>query len=422
MASEGGAFETGVAKLAICPNCGMSAPHDGPCPGSMDTIAVAQPTLQGRYQIVSPLGQGGMGTVYIARDLRLAQRPCVVKKLRDEFFREEDRLKALSMFEREAHVLSQLQHPNIVAVLDYFEEDGGYFLVMEYVEGKDLSSMLKLRGQPFSEEQVIEWAAQICDVLDYLHGHEPPVIYRDLKPSNIMLDVKGRIKLVDFGIARPFDPSGEGTHVVSAGYSPPEQYWGDAHVYSDTFSLGATMHFLLTESDPLPLNVSSPQSVKPGISDGLNAIVQKATQQNAMDRYQTAVELKDDLLRLQRPSKKQFPEVKPPNRMVELIAVVAILLVTTLAFFAYQQLMQSMLNGKKDEGEVDVFRQTRNLQPINAASIGVAPGKQKTELTEAQKKLLKLEQPESKRQVPALQIDDEASLTDPDGLRSPTWR
>lgn len=403
--------------MAICPNCGMSAPHDGACPGSMDTIAVAQPVLQGRYQIVSPLGQGGMGTVYIARDLRLAQRPCVVKKLRDEFFREEDRLKALSMFEREAQVLSQLQHPNIVDVQDYFEEDGGYFLVMEYVEGKDLSSMLRLRGQPFSEEQVIEWSSQICDVLDYLHGHEPAVIYRDLKPSNIMLDVKGRIKLVDFGIARPFDPSGEGTHVVSAGYSPPEQYWGDAHVYSDTYSLGATMHFLLTNSDPTPLNVSIPNTINPDISVGLSAIVQKATQQNAMDRYQTAVELKDDLLTLRTPTAKQFPQIKPPSRMVELIAVVAILVVTTVAFFAYQQLLQTMMNGKnKDEANVDVFRQTRNALPIEASSIGVASAKKQVELTAAQKSLLKLEQPESKRQVPALQIDDEANLTDPDGL------
>lgn len=408
--------------MAICPNCGMSAPHDGPCPGAMDTIAVAQPTLQGRYQIVNPLGQGGMGTVYIARDLRLASRPCVVKKLRDEFFREEDRLKALSMFEREAHVLSQLQHPNIVAVLDYFEEDGSYFLVMEYVEGKDLSSLLKLRGQPFSEEQVIEWASQICDVLDYLHGHDPAVIYRDLKPSNIMLDVKGRIKLVDFGIARPFDPSGEGTHVVSAGYSPPEQYWGDAHVYSDTYSLGATMHFLLTNSDPTPLNVSIPKNFKPEVSDGLSAIVQKATQQNAMDRYQTAVDLKDDLVRLQKPSIKQLPEVKPANRMVELIAVVAILVVTTVAFFAYQQLIQSMFTGKDKEADIDVFRQTRDSMPIQASQIGVASPKQKSELTLQQKSLLNLQQAESKKQVHPLQIDDEAHLTDPDGLQSGNWR
>lgn len=409
--------------MAICPNCGMSAPHDGPCPGSMDTIAVVQPTLQGRYQIVSPLGQGGMGTVYIARDLRLASRPCVVKKLRDEFFREEDRIKALSMFEREAHVLSQLQHPNIVAVLDYFEEDGGYFLVMEYVEGKDLSSLLKLRGQPFSEEQVVEWAQQICDVLDYLHGHEPPVIYRDLKPSNIMLDVKGRIKLVDFGIARPFDPSGEGTHVVSAGYSPPEQYWGDAHVYSDTYSLGATMHFLLTNSDPTPLNVSVPQSVRPEISHGLSAVVQKATQQNAMDRYQTAVELKNDLLQLNKPAtKKELPRVQPPARMVELIAVVAILVVTTVAFFAYQRLIQSMFASKeRKESEVDVFRQTRDSQPINATHIGVATTKEKVELSPAQESLLNLQQPESKKLVAPLQIDDEAHLTDPDGLQSGGW-
>lgn len=172
--------------------------------------------LQNRWEVVSHLGQGGMGTVYIARDLRLANRQCVVKKLRDDFFRQEDKDKALAFFQREAVVLSRLQHPNIVHVLDYFEEGGDYFLVMEYVEGENLQQMLQRRGDPFLEAQVVAWCTQIAEVLHYLHSHDPPVIYRDLKPSNIMIDTKDRVKLVDFGIARPYAEDGDNTHVVSA--------------------------------------------------------------------------------------------------------------------------------------------------------------------------------------------------------------
>ncbi|MBI2809504.1 MAG: serine/threonine protein kinase [Candidatus Melainabacteria bacterium] len=223
--------------------------------------------LQKRYEVVSHLGQGGMGTVYMARDMRLANRNCVVKKLRDDFFREEDKQKALEFFKREADVLSPLKHPNIVSILDSFEEDENYYLVMEYVEGENLHQMLNQRGEPFPEEQVLQWAVQIADVLHFLHSNEPKVIYRDLKPSNVMIDTKDRVKLVDFGIARPYAEDSDNTHVVSAGYSPPEQYWGAADPRSDIYALGATMHFLLTGQEPLALQVCSPKRINPKISE-----------------------------------------------------------------------------------------------------------------------------------------------------------
>jgi serine/threonine protein kinase len=267
--------------------------------------------LQGRWEIVKQLGQGGMGTVYLCQDLRLSKRLCVVKKLRVDFFREEDRQQALAFFDREAMVLSTLKHPNIVLIHDYFEEQANYFLVMEYVEGENLQHKLMEQGHAFPEREVRAWAAKVCEVLNYLHTHHPPVIYRDLKPSNIMVDTAGNIKLVDFGIARPYAEESDNTHVVSGGYSPPEQYWGGADPRSDLYGLGATMHFLLTGEEPLALQTSSPRSVNNKVSIQLDRIVQRATAQDVWLRFQGATEMLAEL----------SSDLKAPTRKAQLPAV-----------------------------------------------------------------------------------------------------
>lgn len=251
--------------------------------------------LQGRYEIIDQLGQGGMGTVYLARDHRLHGRTYVIKKLRDDFFRDEDREKAMAFFMREIEVLCDLKHPNIVDIKDHFPEGNDYFILMEYVEGKNLHEMLHERGEPFSEEQVLEWSVQICKVLNYLHTHDPPVIYRDLKPSNVMIDTLGRVKLVDFGIARQYRDDSDNTHVVSAGYSPPEQYWGAAEPRSDVYALGATMSFLLTGQEPLALQTSSPRKHIDSLSEHIDYIVQRATAQDPWLRFQNALEMLEEL-------------------------------------------------------------------------------------------------------------------------------
>jgi serine/threonine protein kinase len=251
--------------------------------------------LQGRYEIIDQLGQGGMGTVYLARDHRLHGRTYVIKKLRDDFFRDEDREKAMAFFMREIEVLCDLKHPNIVDIKDHFPEGNDYFILMEYVEGKNLHEMLHERGEPFAEEQVLEWSVQICKVLNYLHTHDPPVIYRDLKPSNVMIDTLGRVKLVDFGIARQYRDDSDNTHVVSAGYSPPEQYWGAAEPRSDVYALGATMSFLLTGQEPLALQTSSPRKHVEALSEHIDYIVQRATAQDPWLRFQNALEMLEEL-------------------------------------------------------------------------------------------------------------------------------
>jgi serine/threonine protein kinase len=280
-------------------------------PGTIDQKYGSPPdrpkvVLQDRWEIVEALGQGGMGTVYKARDLRLSDRLCVVKKLRVDLFHKEDREQALAFFDREASMLSNLKHPNIVRIYDRFREGENYYLVMEYVEGQNLEQMLAERGEPFPEAQVAEWAIKICEVLHYLHSRRPPVIYRDLKPSNIMIDAVDGIKLVDFGIARPYREDADNTHVVSVGYSPPEQYWGGADTRSDIYALGATMYFLLTGTEPLALQTSYPKRVNHKISDRMDRIVQKATSQYVELRYQFACAMREDLEAPAQPASRQL--------------------------------------------------------------------------------------------------------------------
>jgi serine/threonine protein kinase len=311
--------------------------------------------LQSRWEILSHLGQGGMGTVYLARDLRLANRECVVKKLRDDFFRQEDKEKALLFFQREAFVLSRLQHPNIVHILDYFEENGDYFLVMEYVEGENLQQLLQRQSGPFAETQVVPWAAQIAEVLHYLHSHDPPVIYRDLKPSNIMIDNLGRVKLVDFGIARPYAEDSDNTHVVSAGYSPPEQYWGAADPRSDIYALGATMHFLLTGHEPLALQTSSPRKFVPKITETVDHIVQRATAQDIWLRYQTAPEMREELEQAFNP--QAVKSLKMPNWVIIFIA----LLITGLSALAYKNILEVNQGREEERARVEKLKKALDL-------------------------------------------------------------
>jgi hypothetical protein len=257
--------------------------------------------LLDRYAIVHRVGGGGMGSVYQARDKRLADRLCAVKEMIEMFADQSQRAKAVEDFKREAEVLAQLDHPSIPTVFDYFIETGRYYLVMRWIGGGDLAEQMRVRGGIVDEATVCKWAVWICDVLHYIHTQKPPIIYRDLKPANLMLDDKTeRVMLVDFGIARIVRPTEKGvTAIGTMGYAPPELFAGKVESRSDIYSLGATMFHMLTGSDPQdnPLLIFDfsknprPCQINPNISPEMEAILMKMVAHKPEDRQASALEL-----------------------------------------------------------------------------------------------------------------------------------
>lgn len=209
--------------------------------------------LQSRYSITNHIGQGGMGTVYQAQDMRLNNRLVAVKELDPAQLPLADQQTAVHAFQREADILAALSHPGLTAVHDYFPENNKFYLVMEFVQGETLQQAWERVGQRFAEAQVVAWAHELCDVLNYLHSQQPSIIFRDLKPGNIMVQPDGRLKLIDFGIARHFDPAKtrDTTRFGTPGYAAPEQYGqGQTDARSDIYALGVVVHQLLTGYDP----------------------------------------------------------------------------------------------------------------------------------------------------------------------------
>jgi len=218
--------------------------------------------LRRRYKIIAPVGQGGMGAVYRAEDLRLEGRICAVKEVRpDPDAAPEALTQAQEQFHREASILARLDHPNLPKVSDVFVERGRQYLVMDFVAGRDLRQLMeekRRRGEFLEEQQVLRWADQLCDALEYLHSQDSPVLHRDIKPANIKLAPGGFIKLVDFGLVKLLAADDSSTVTVLQGrgtvaYTPLEQYGGDTghtDVRSDIYSLGATLYHLLTNQPP----------------------------------------------------------------------------------------------------------------------------------------------------------------------------
>ncbi|HEY6333387.1 MAG TPA: protein kinase [Blastocatellia bacterium] len=273
--------------------------------GSSSVQLAPDTLLLDRYMIVKRVGGGGMGSVYLARDKRLADRPCAVKEMIELFADESQRVKAVDDFKREAEVLAQLEHPSIPTIYDYFIEGGRYYLVMKWIGGGDLAEQMRLRGGIVAEDSVCSWAIQICDVLNYIHSQKPPIIYRDLKPANLMLDDRtDRVMLVDFGIARIVRPTEKGvTAIGTMGYAPPELFAGKVEPRSDIYSLGATMFHMLTRADPQdnPLLIFDfnknprPSQLNPNISPGMEALLMSAVAHRPEDRPASALDFKHAL-------------------------------------------------------------------------------------------------------------------------------
>ncbi len=260
--------------------------------------------LQGRYEILEVLGVGGMGAVYKARDRRFEgiERICAVKEIFSDLSPAALQ-ESVNSFNREAQILATLNHPAIPKVYDYFTEGQRSYLVMEFVEGKDLETILRETSGFLPVEIVVDWALQLCDVLQYLHSHKPnPIVFRDLKPSNIMLTPEGRIMLVDFGIARVFQSGVRGTMVGTEGYAPPEQYRGVMDPRSDIYSLGATLHHLLTKTDPRnepPFSFQERpiRAINPAVPPALEAVIMKALEYEMEKRFSSVEEMKAAIIK-----------------------------------------------------------------------------------------------------------------------------
>jgi eukaryotic-like serine/threonine-protein kinase len=262
--------------------------------------------LQNRYRIIGVLGVGGMGAVYQGRDLQFpeVERYVAVKEMHNMGGDDQLRKINISNFEREANLLATLSHPAIPAIYDYFSiKDHRSYLVMEYINGKDLEGILNSHGDSLPMEMIIEWAIALCDVLEYLHRHSPPIIFRDVKPANVMIDQFGRLRLIDFGIARTFQAGQKGTMIGTEGYSAPEQYKGEASPSSDIFGVGASLHHILTNHDPrleppFSFHDRPIRQANPDVPAELEAIVLRALAFDASQRFMTMSEMKTALERL----------------------------------------------------------------------------------------------------------------------------
>ena len=257
--------------------------------------------LQGRYRIVGLLGQGGMSTVYQVHDLSLNHR-CVIKENLDTS------PGAQQQFQQEAVILANLSHPHLPRVTDHFIVPGGQqYLVMDYVEGEDLEQKLSAVGHPLPESQVLTWAAQVMDALEYLHGQQPPVIHRDVKPANVKITPTGQAMLVDFGIAKrhvPGQPTLTGARAYTPGYAPFEQYMssGQTDARSDVYALGATLYCLLTGTPPPDapdrmggVSLLPPRQRTPALSDRTDRAIRRTLEMDPARRPQTVAEMRAEL-------------------------------------------------------------------------------------------------------------------------------
>lgn len=345
----------------FCPHCGRAVrPNARYCPGCGSLLvfgtAALPPgaTLQGgRYVVSRLLGRGGNGAVYLVEDSRL-RRTCVAKELQGHFSTAAERHRAEQDFERETLILARLstEHPGLPQVYDFFGEGDRHYLVMQYVAGLDLDKRLRTGG-PLAEGEAIAHGAAVADVLAFLHAQQPtPVIHRDIKPANLIVDIQGRVKLVDFGLAKALPsttsalrgaPGGHTSAAGTAGYTPLEQWMLQAEARSDVYALGATLHHLLTGRDPTAafkshsdLNLElirrlavfpSLRDLRPELSPSLDTLITAMLSDDAGARP-TALEVQAMLAGMLKPGRSRVasrPARKPTAPRAESVLTVPLL-------------------------------------------------------------------------------------------------
>jgi serine/threonine protein kinase len=275
-----------------------------------------QAVIHNRFAIIQKIGEGGMAAVYQAADIRLPGQIWAVKEMSESWIPDqEDRVQAIQAFEQEAILLAKLNHPNLPRVIDSFSEDGRQYLVMEFVQGQTLEKLLDERAAPFTEREVLSWGLQLCDVLSYLHNQPQPIIFRDLKPSNIMIDQSGQIKLIDFGIVRFFKPgkTKDTMAIGTQGYCATEAISGQTDPRSDMYSLCVVLHEMLTLHDPTTTMFNLPPlcRLNPSVSAEWEKIIHRGLEQDRNRRWPDLKTLSEQLSRASDIGSETIKAVEP---------------------------------------------------------------------------------------------------------------
>ena len=249
--------------------------------------------VDGKYKVLNKVGQGGMSVVYLAMNEK-ANKQWAIKEVRKDGIKDFEVVRQGLVAETD--ILKKLSHPNLPSIIDVIDTDDSFIIIMDYIQGNSLNKSLDEYGaQP--QDQVIEWAKQLCDVLGYLHTRTPAIIYRDMKPANVMLKPDGNVTLIDFGTAREFKEKNlaDTTCLGTVGYAAPEQFggMGQTDARTDIYCLGATLYHLVTGMNPSepPYEIKPIREINPTLSSGLERIILKCTQRDPNDRYQSAAEL-----------------------------------------------------------------------------------------------------------------------------------
>ena len=325
--------------------------------------------IDGKYEVLREIGRGGMSVVYLAMDTHL-NKQWAVKEIRKKGSGKNDEIVVNSLL-AEANMMKRLDHPALPRIVDIIDNGVTIYVVMDYIEGESLDKILLEYGaQP--EDKVINWAMQIADALSYLHGQKPPIIYRDMKPANVMLKPEGNIKIIDFGIAREYKEQNlaDTTVLGTKGYAPPEQYSGLTDPRSDIFALGMTMHHLLTGVDPRNGEPYAPvRQWNPELSEGIEIIIDRCVQPASENRYQSCADLIYDL---------EHPELitkgfkrKQKQRLASFL-VAAILSVVMLISGVVCNFVATQVNNNTYESLISVMASTSLDEKISSYKQAVA--------------------------------------------------
>ena len=303
---------------------GVTGSHTTPFMSPHTGLLPPETLVHERYLIVEKLGQGGMAAVYKVKDTARRGDPVrAIKEMSQASLKEGEREQAIENFHSEAEMLRMLDHPNLPKFYEEFQEDDRNYLVMEFIEGETLEDRLERVGKGLPEADVMGWAEQLCSVLNYLHERRPPIIFRDLKPGNIMVTRSGQIKLIDFGIARIFrrDKTHDTQVLGTPGYAPPEQYGkGQTDPRSDVYALGVTLHQLLTNYDPssTPFSLPSLYTLNPDVSPHVQVAIEKATKLKRDERYESISDFQTALFA---PGAFVFRDGQRAKTVAELVAL-----------------------------------------------------------------------------------------------------